>query len=223
MSASTTPTRRPCWASDGREVDGHRRLADAALAGGDRVHPGQRAGWANGISRSALPPRSCSCSSARCSSLITPRVDRRPPVTPSTAARAAVVSLVRVSFSGQPETVSRIVDGDLAGVVDRDALDHAELGDGLADLGVDDRREGSVEGVVGHRGSGGGHAIHARSRRMSVGEPGDLRSMSPSSRRRPHLEPALLELVEQAAQLGAHEVAGGDARPGRSAARRPRG
>ena len=63
---------------------------------------------ANGTSRSATPPRSMVFSSPRCSSLITPRVTVTP-VTPSTAARAAVVSLVRVSLSGQAATVSRMV------------------------------------------------------------------------------------------------------------------
>ena len=36
--------REPAAGHRGREVDGDRRLADAALAGGDRVDPGQRAG-----------------------------------------------------------------------------------------------------------------------------------------------------------------------------------
>ena len=65
-------------------------------------------GFAKGISRSALPPRSCVRSAARCSSLITPSVTSTA-VTPGTLASAAVVSLVSVSFMGQPETVSKIV------------------------------------------------------------------------------------------------------------------
>ena len=63
---------------------------------------------ANGTSRSATPPRSIVFSSARCSSLMTPSVTVTP-VTPSTAASAFVVSLVRVSLSGHAATVSRMV------------------------------------------------------------------------------------------------------------------
>ena len=44
MSASTMPTLRPCSAMAERQVDGDRRLADAALAAGDREDLGQRAG-----------------------------------------------------------------------------------------------------------------------------------------------------------------------------------
>src|SRR5262249_43235812 len=61
-------------------------------------------GWANGISRSTRPPRSWVCSSRRCSSLITSR-STATPVTPGTAATAAVTSRVMVSRSGQPATV----------------------------------------------------------------------------------------------------------------------
>ena len=63
---------------------------------------------AKGTSRSATPPRSFVFSSVRCSSLITPSVTVTP-VTPSTFSRAAVVSRVRVSLSGQAATVSRMV------------------------------------------------------------------------------------------------------------------
>ena len=104
---------------------------------------------ANGISRSAMPPRSCWLAArARCSSLITPRVTVTP-VTPGDRGqrRGGVLGegvLQRAARDGEQDG-----HGDVAGVVDRDALDHAELGDGLADLGVDDRREGGVEGVGG--------------------------------------------------------------------------
>ena len=46
MSASSTPTVRPAARERGGEVDGDRRLADAALAAGDREH----AAWSRAIS-----------------------------------------------------------------------------------------------------------------------------------------------------------------------------
>ena len=65
-------------------------------------------GWANGISRWALPSLSSSLSPPRCSALMTPRV-RSTSVTPGTARTAALTSLVIVSFIGQPATVSSTV------------------------------------------------------------------------------------------------------------------
>ena len=51
--------RRPCCGQRGGQVDGHRGLADAALAGGDRVDPGQRVrAWRTGSRAPASPPRS---------------------------------------------------------------------------------------------------------------------------------------------------------------------
>ena len=66
-------------------------------------------------------------------------------MTPATGETAAVTSRVMVSFSGQPETVSSTVTRHHAGVVDVDVLDHAELGDRALDLGVVDRRQGSLD------------------------------------------------------------------------------
>ena len=63
-------------------------------------------GLANGISFSALPPRSVVCSSRRCSSLITSS-STRTAVTPGSLPTAAVTSLVMVSRSGHPDTVSQ--------------------------------------------------------------------------------------------------------------------
>ena len=64
-------------------------------------------GFAKGISRSVWPPRSWMRSAVRCSSLITSRVTSTA-VTPATSRRAAVDSLVSVSFIGQPDTVRKI-------------------------------------------------------------------------------------------------------------------
>ena len=62
------------------------------------------AGWANGITGSARPPRSCVCMALRCSSLITSRVTRTPE-TPGSAVTASVTREVMVSRIGQPATV----------------------------------------------------------------------------------------------------------------------
>ena len=56
-----------------------------------------------------------------------------------------MTSRVKVSFIGQPDTVSSTVTRDRAVVTDRDVLDHAELGDRPPDLGVVDGRERSVD------------------------------------------------------------------------------
>ena len=62
------------------------------------------AGWANGITGSGRPPRSCVCMAFRCSSLITSRVTRAPE-TPGSAVTASVTREVMVSRIGQPATV----------------------------------------------------------------------------------------------------------------------
>ena len=58
-----------------RQVHRHRGLADAALAGGDRVHPGQRAGLGEGHLALGLAAAQRGRQLRRCSSLITSRVD----------------------------------------------------------------------------------------------------------------------------------------------------
>ncbi len=65
-------------------------------------------GSANGIARSAMPPRNCRFISARCSSLIAPRVSSMPQ-TPGTEVTAAVTSCSMVLFIGQPGMVSSTV------------------------------------------------------------------------------------------------------------------
>ena len=61
-------------------------------------------GWANGITRSGAPPRSVTCRSLRCSSLITSS-STRTPVTPASGVTAPVTREVIVSRIGQPATV----------------------------------------------------------------------------------------------------------------------
>ena len=109
-------------------------------------------GWAKGISRWAWPPRSVSCSPARCSALITPSWTSTP-VTPGTRVTAAVTSRLMVSFSGQPGDGEQHGDVHDAGVVDLDGLDHAEVGDRPLDLRVVDGRQRGVDLLEG----GGAH------------------------------------------------------------------
>ena len=92
---------------------------------------------------------------------------------------------------------------------------------GLADLGVDDRLEGGVQGVgadLGHGASLGRRAGALVRGRGRAARP-TASSAASSSSRRTSTSAALLELVEQVAQLAAHEVAGrlvaqGDAQGG---------
>ena len=65
-------------------------------------------GWANWISRCALPSLRTSLSPARCSGVITPSVSSTS-VTPGTARTAALTSRLIVSLSGQPATVRSTV------------------------------------------------------------------------------------------------------------------
>ena len=123
------------------QVRRDRRLADAALAGGDRVDPGQRAGLGERDLLLAAPP-SFARISLRCSSLITSR-STVTDVTPSTASTARghpPGDLVAHRASGDRQVD---VDVDRA-AVDPDVLDHPELGDGAADLGVLDLGKGGV-------------------------------------------------------------------------------
>ena len=77
----------PAAAMRGGEVDRHRGLADAALAGGDRVHARQRAGLGEGDLALGLRRRAAAAAgSARCSSLMTSS-STSTAVTPSTRRR----------------------------------------------------------------------------------------------------------------------------------------
>src|SRR6266496_6828425 len=104
MSASSTPTFWPEAASAAARLTVTDDLPTPPLPLATAYTWVSDDGWANGISRSTRPPRSRVCSSRRCSSLITSR-STATPVTPGTAATAAVTSRVMVSRSGQPATV----------------------------------------------------------------------------------------------------------------------
>ncbi len=108
MSASTTPTRRPCSASAAARLTVIEDLPTPPFPEATAYTRVRVSGRANGISFSGAPPRRLVRSVERCSSLITPSwTDTE--VTSGTALRAAVTSRVMVSFIGQPGTVSRMV------------------------------------------------------------------------------------------------------------------
>ena len=153
MSASTTPTRRPCWARDAARLAVTDDLPTPPLPDATAYTRVSEPARAKGTSRSATPPRSLVFSSPRCSSLMTPSVTVTP-VTPSTRGegRGGVLGEGVLERAGRDGEQDR--DGDVAGLVGGDALDHAELGDRLADLGVDDRLERSVQGVGADLGHG---------------------------------------------------------------------
>ena len=116
-------------------------------------------------------------------------------MTPGTRSTAAVTSLVRVSFSGQPETVSSTVTATLPASSIVDAVDHAELGDRAPDLGVVDRRERSLDLFEN------GEVMASSVRRGTVASPGGPHRVRHPRRpvlglRLVLLEP-LLELVQQ--------------------------
>ena len=132
MSASTTPTLRPCLAIASGEVDGDRGLADAALAAGDREDLGQRAG---------LGERDLALRLAALQGLLEAgallgghHAEREVDVGDAgdRGRRRAVTSRLMVSFSGQPGDGQQHGDAHPARVVDVDGLDHAELGDRAA-------------------------------------------------------------------------------------------
>ena len=104
MSASSTPTFCPAAASAAARFTVTEDLPTPPLPLATAYTRVSEEGSANGMARSARPPRSRPCSSRRCSSLITSRCTSTPD-TPGTAVTAAVTSLVMVSRSGQPATV----------------------------------------------------------------------------------------------------------------------
>src|SRR6478609_8576335 len=105
MSASTIPTVRPALARARARLTVTDDLPTPPLPLAIAKTLVSEPGWANGISRWAWPPRSVSWSPERCSGVITPSV-RSTPVTPGTFVTAAVTSRLMVSLSGHPATVS---------------------------------------------------------------------------------------------------------------------
>ena len=105
MSASTTPTFWPEAASAAARFTVTDDLPTPPLPLATAYTRVSEDGWANGISGSGRPPRSCVCSACRCSSLITSSWTRTAD-TPGSLPTAAVTSRVILSRSGQPATVS---------------------------------------------------------------------------------------------------------------------
>src|SRR5216683_3949668 len=106
MSASSRPTFWPAAASAAARLTVTDDLPTPPFPLATAYTLVSDEGLANGISRSALPPRSLPCSPRRCSSLITSSSTRTRD-TPASTATAAVTSRVMVSRSGQPTTVSQ--------------------------------------------------------------------------------------------------------------------
>src|SRR5215469_3408988 len=106
MSASTTPTFCPEAASAAAMFTVTEDLPTPPFPLATAYTRVSEPGLANGISGSGLPPLSLPCRSLRCSSLITSS-STCTRVTPSSLPTAAVTSLVMVSRSGQPATVSQ--------------------------------------------------------------------------------------------------------------------
>src|ERR1022692_4273060 len=105
MSASTTPTFCPAAASAAARLTVTEDLPTPPLPLATAYTRVSEDGWANGITGSALPPRSWVCSARRCSSLITSSSTRTED-TPGSLVTAAVTSRIMVSRSGHPDTVS---------------------------------------------------------------------------------------------------------------------
>ena len=160
------PTRSPSRGHRGGQVDGHRWTCRRRPC---RRRPrtrgsASRAGRTGSRARPA-PPRSCSAAPSRCSSLITSSSTSTADAGDARRPRL-VTSRVSVSFIGQPATVRKIAAATRPASSTSTRLDHAELGDGLADLGVVDPRERGQQLVPGRQ-HGGRHVVH----RMSGGRP----------------------------------------------------
>ena len=165
-----------------RQVDGHRRLADTTLAGGDRIHAGQRAGSGEGdllvgLAATQLGPQRAALLLAHD---VERHVDRRD--TGDRGQRVGDVAgqrlLHRAARHGEEDRGRHP-----SGVVDVDGLDHAELGDGFADLGVVDLRERGQQLVPGRQ-HGGRHIVHRMSDRTTPRtEAQDLSGVRSSNRR----------------------------------------
>src|SRR5215472_18711522 len=104
MSASTTPTLCPEAARAAARLTVTEDLPTPPLPLATAYTLVSDAGWANGITGSARPPRSWLCNAFRWSSLITSS-STWTPETPGSAVTASVTLEVMVSRIGQPATV----------------------------------------------------------------------------------------------------------------------
>src|SRR6478672_5340847 len=196
MSASTTPTLRPCLAIASARLTVTEDLPTPPLPLAIANTFVRLPGWENGISRWAWPARRVSCSPERCSAVITPSW-RSTPVTPGTRVTAAVTSRLIVSLRGQPATVSSTVRWTTpsASISTESTMPSSVIGRlisgslTVASAALTCSREAVL--MIPNR------------RRWGVGLRGRLRLVlvGPS---------AVLEIAEQRAQLRAEEVARGD-------------
>ena len=135
MSASTTPTFWPEAASAAARFTVTDDLPTPPLPLATAYTRVSEDGWANGISGSGRPPRSCVCSARRCSSLITSSSTRTADTPGTLADRRGDVPgdgvPQRAARDGQPDLDEHRPVGR-----DVDVLDHAELGDRPVDLRV---------------------------------------------------------------------------------------
>src|SRR6478735_390296 len=195
MSASTTPTLRPCLAIASARLTVTEDLPTPPLPLAIANTFVRLPGWENGISRWAWPARRVSCSPERCSAVITPSW-RSTPVTPGTRVTAAVTSRLIVSLRGQPATVSSTVRWTTpsASISTESTMPSSVIGRlisgslTVASAALTCSREAVL--MIPHR------------RRWGVGLRRRLRLVLERAS-------ALLEIAEQRAQLGAEEVAGG--------------
>ena len=105
MSASSTPTFCPPAASAAARFTVTDDLPTPPLPLATAYTRVSEEGWANGISRSGAPAAELALQLAALLLAHHVQVHRAPPVTPGSAATAAVTSRVMVSRIGQPATV----------------------------------------------------------------------------------------------------------------------
>ena len=156
MSASRTPTVRPSGGERRGQVDRDRRLADAALAGGDEDDLGRQRdrGLLGALRRRSTGPWPWPCRAARRSS----RSSRAAPtVTPGQGADPG--PHVVLDLGPERAAGGRERDGDDHGAVgaDRGGPGHAEVDDVAAELGVDHAAQHGQHVVGGGQG-GRSHA-----------------------------------------------------------------
>ena len=200
------------------EVDGHRRLADAALAGGDGVDPGQGAGLGErdlALVVAAAQRRAAPCAARRSSR----RARRRPRSTPGTAPTA--VGHVAGDGVAHRAAGHREQHGDRAtpSATSRDlTISSSVMGRWISGSLTVARAASTCSSRVSgmprcyvRRGRVPPHAVGRRAALSDVDGVDRLGGLGLRLLGRLRLAlVALVEVVEQVAQLGAEEVAGGD-------------
>ena len=192
MSASTTPTENPCCGERDREVGGHARLADAALARGDQQRTGlgavlgERDLAALGVAvRVAVAGGRAGVAVQRLAQVLALavghhgelEVDRVDAVELRGGVGHAPLDLVLQRAAGNGE---RDEDADDAVAADVDVADHVEVDDRTVEFGILDRSERLDD--VGF-GDGGGHSSSvATAVRICTTRIGTIRRWRPARR-----------------------------------------